>query len=36
LGMYISKGPYIGGAYFRQNSTNSDALIIWLVLELKK
>jgi type IX secretion system PorP/SprF family membrane protein len=28
LGMYMSKGPYIGGAYFRQNSRNSDAVIL--------
>lgn len=36
LGMYISKGPYIGGAYFRQNSTNSDALIILVGIRTQK
>ncbi|OYU97137.1 MAG: hypothetical protein CFE21_02265 [Bacteroidetes bacterium B1(2017)] len=28
LGMYMSKGPYVAGAYFRQNTVNSDAFII--------
>jgi type IX secretion system PorP/SprF family membrane protein len=28
LGMYGSRGPYIVGAYYRQNTINSDAFII--------
>jgi type IX secretion system PorP/SprF family membrane protein len=27
LGLYMSKGPYVAGAYFRQNTVNSDAFI---------
>lgn len=36
LGMYISKGSYVAGAYFRQNSINSDAFIILLGIRAPK
>jgi type IX secretion system PorP/SprF family membrane protein len=28
LGMYVNRGPFIVGGYFRQNTVNSDAFII--------
>ncbi|MCF8254997.1 MAG: type IX secretion system membrane protein PorP/SprF [Bacteroidia bacterium] len=36
LGMYANKGPYMAGAYFRQNSVNSDAFILLIGLRTQK
>ncbi|MDZ4666491.1 MAG: type IX secretion system membrane protein PorP/SprF [bacterium] len=36
LGMYINKGPYIAGAYFRQNTVNADAFIFLVGLRTPK
>lgn len=35
-GLYLSKGQYVFGGYFRQNSVNSDAIIFLLGLRLPK
>jgi type IX secretion system PorP/SprF family membrane protein len=35
-GLYLSKGQYVIGGYFRQNSVNSDAIIFLLGLRLPK
>lgn len=35
-GLYFSKGQYVIGGYFRQNSVNSDAVILLLGLRLPK
>ncbi len=36
LGMYMSKGSYVGGVYYRQNSVNSDAVIILVGIKAPK
>ena len=36
LGMYYNKGSYILGGYFRQTTSNSDALIVLLGLRREK
>jgi type IX secretion system PorP/SprF family membrane protein len=36
LGMYVSKGPYVAGAYYRQNTINADAFILLLGLKTPK
>lgn len=35
LGMYVSKGSFVGGVYFRQNTVNADAFIILVGLRTK-
>ncbi len=36
VGMYLGKGPYVAGAYFRQNTINSDAIILLLGVKTSK
>lgn len=36
LGMYVSRGPAVLGAYYRQNTVNADAFIIVAGLRTKK
>lgn len=36
LGMYASKGAYVAGAYFRQNTVNADAFIVLLGVRTPK